>query len=98
MKRRRTFLIGICVILAVALGFSLLAGRFSEDYRQTAAKQLEEAIRRSAVACYGAEGFYPPNMAYLTEHYGIDYDTDRYIVHYELFASNVMPDISVLKK
>jgi len=98
MKNRRAFLLGICVILAVVLGFSLLTGRFSQDYTETAGQQLEEAIRRAAVACYGSEGIYPPNMAYMKEHYGIDYDTDRYIVHYELFASNVMPEISVLKK
>ena len=63
-----------------------------------AGQQLEDALRRAAVACYGAEGYYPPNADYLQTHYGIRYDTDRYLVHYELFASNVIPEISVLKK
>lgn len=63
-----------------------------------AGQQLENALRRAAVACYGAEGCYPPDAAYLQEHYGIHYDAERYIVHYELFASNVMPEISVLEK
>ena len=98
MKRRKGFLIEICVILAVLLGFSMITANFARDYRDTAGQQLEAALRRSAVACYGAEGYYPPDVAYLQTHYGITYDENQFIVHYDLFASNVMPEISVLKK
>ena len=80
------------------LGFSALTAHVSQDYRDVAGQQLEDALRRAAVACYGAEGCYPPDADYLQAHYGIHYDTDRYLVHYEWFASNVMPEISVLKK
>ena len=59
---------------------------------------MEEAIRRSAVACYAAEGIYPPNLGYLTEHYGIQIDETKYTVIYEVFAENLMPDITVLEK
>ena len=76
----------------------MLTAKFSQDYRDAAAQKLEENIRRTAVACYGAEGFYPPDTTYLSEHYGIAYDSEQFIIHYELFASNIMPDITVLKK
>ena len=59
-------------------------------------EQLETALRRSAVACYAAEGIYPPSIEYLQEHYGIQIDEERYTVIYEIFASNLMPDITVL--
>ena len=47
--------------------------------------------------CYAAEGVYPPTLEYMEEHYGIQIDRQRYTVHYEVFASNIMPDITVLE-
>lgn len=59
--------------------------------------QLTDAIRKAAVACYAAEGIYPPTLDYLQEHYGLQIDEDRYVVFYEVFAQNMMPDITVLE-
>lgn len=59
--------------------------------------QLEDALRRTAVTCYASEGFYPPTVAYMQEHYGLQYDMDQYIVHYEIFATNLMPEITVVE-
>lgn len=50
------------------------------------------------MACYAAEGIYPPNLDYLREHYGIQIDETRYMVVYDVFASNLMPDITVLEQ
>ena len=61
-------------------------------------QQLETALRRAAVACYAAEGIYPPTVEYLQEHYGVQIEEERYIVFYEIFANNLMPDITVLEK
>lgn len=61
-------------------------------------KLLEEAVRRCAVACYAAEGFYPSNIDYLQAHYGLQYDEESYIIHYQSEASNLMPDITVLER
>lgn len=71
---------------------SLNSGRSEEDLRQ-----LEETLRRSCVACYAAEGVYPPTVDYLQEHYGVQIDQDRYTVRYSVFAENRMPDITVLE-
>lgn len=71
---------------------NLETGRQNEDRTQ-----LEDAIRRAAVACYAAEGIYPPDLAYLEDHYGIQVDETRYTVDYAVFASNLMPDITVLE-
>jgi len=54
-------------------------------------------ILHSAVACYAAEGIYPPTLEYLEEHYGIQVDREQYTVMYEIFASNLMPDVTVLE-
>lgn len=71
---------------------SLNSGRSEEDLRQ-----LEETLRRSCVACYAAEGVYPPSLDYLKERYGLQIDEERYTVKYSAFAENLMPDITILE-
>ena len=104
MKRRRSGLGALLrglllpVIAAAALLWfaaavdSLDSGRSEEDLRR-----LEETLRRGCVACYAAEGLYPPNLDYLKEHYGLQIDEARYTVYYTAFAENLMPDITVLE-
>ena len=83
--------IGVLLFFSTALN-SLDSGHEAEDQRQ-----LMEALRRGCVACYAAEGVYPPDIAYLQDHYGVQIDTGRYTVHYSVFAENRMPDITVLE-
>ena len=59
-------------------------------------ESLERAVRRSTVQCYALEGFYPESLSYLEEHYGLTYDEDKYVVSYEVSASNLMPSIDVI--
>lgn len=84
-------LIGALVCVSVGVN-NLSAGHGEEDLRQ-----LETALRRACVACYAAEGLYPPDLDYLQEHYGLQIDQERYVVHYDVFAGNLMPDITVLE-
>ena len=85
------------VIVGIVCCF-LLAVQHLEDGRRAEGKaELEDALRRAAVACYAAEGIYPPNLEYMEEHYGIRIDEGRYTVMYVPIASNLMPDITVLE-
>lgn len=86
------------LILALLLWFFTAVGNLSRDSGDEGREQLETALRRAAVACYAAEGVYPPTMEYLSEHYGVQIEEEKYIVFYEIFASNLMPDITVLEK
>jgi len=97
MKKRRISLTPLAA--ALVLTASLLAiSRLDRDRARQDIRQLEQALRRSAAACYALEGAYPPNVDYMCEHYGLTYNKNRYIVHYELFASNFMPDIAVMER
>jgi hypothetical protein len=60
--------------------------------------QAQKIIQKAAVSCYSIEGRYPPDYEYLEKNYGLKIDTDKYAVFYSLFASNIMPDITVLEK
>ena len=99
MKRNIRFgpVLLVPAILAVLLLFTSALSNLQDGRISEGRQQLEDAVRRGAVACYAAEGIYPPNLEYLEEHYGIQVDRERYTVMYEVFASNLMPDITVLE-
>lgn len=86
-------LAALCLVLFIS-SLASVDRQQGEEGRQ----QLETALRRAAVACYAAEGVYPPTVEYLQQHYGVQIEEERYIVFYEIFANNLMPDITVLEK
>ena len=86
----------VIAIIMLLVFLSALSDLSDGNDRQSK-EQLEIALRRSAVACYAAEGMYPDDISYLQEHYGVQIDEERYTVIYDVFASNLMPDITVLE-
>ena len=86
----------IVLVLAAGIWFLTATGTLGDGQKEAGRQQLETALRRAAVACYAAEGIYPPTVQYLTDHYGIQIDREKYHVFYEVFAENLMPDITVL--
>ena len=61
-------------------------------------RMAEQAVRQAAVSCYALEGAYPASYADLKQRSGVAVDEERYIVFYEIFASNIMPDVTVLER
>ena len=98
-KKKRGFagyLLSFLILFAV-LFFSLFCmNAMQRRSEEESLMSLRDAIRRASVQCYAIEGRYPPSVEYLEEHYGIVIDRDRYHVFYDGWASNVMPDITVL--
>ncbi len=79
--------------LALAWGF----GRIGQDLSGQSAAVLKDTVLRAAVQCYAVEGSYPESLDYLEQHYGLQINHDRYIVTYEAFASNLLPQVTVLR-
>ena len=69
-----------------------------EDMEEETAVSIRNAVRESALQCYVVEGVYPENIEYLQENYGLRINTKAYIVAYEAFAENQMPQIKVVKR
>jgi len=82
--------LGLVILLVV-----LLLGQAGERMYAQQLATLENALRRASVTCYALEGRYPDTLDYLTEHYGVVIDDDRFAVSYNVFARNVMPRIEV---
>lgn len=85
-------LVCFACILGVLIGAVNSLGDRDETHR---AEQLRVSTVRAAVACYATEGFYPPELSYLQEHYGLRWNEEKYIIRYDCFSSNIVPDISV---
>ena len=96
-KVLRRGLFPAAILLAAALFLWALGKTGAEQSRQ-GREQLEQTLRRWAVVCYAQEGVYPPDTEYLERHYGVQIDHDRYAVFYEVFAENIMPQITVVEK
>lgn len=85
----------IACMLAAAVTLYAWVGRV-QDRNET--ETVRSAIREAALTCYAVEGAYPDSVDYLREHYRLAYDTERYFVTYDAFASNLIPDIWVTVK
>ena len=57
---------------------------------------LEDSLHRAVVMNYAIEGRYPESIEYIEEQFGIFIDRTRYTVHYRIFASNMLPTITVV--
>lgn len=97
-RRRLSTVLTAVIILIIVLWFFTAISNLGGGQTDEGKQQLETALRRAAVSCYAAEGVYPPTLDYLTEHYGVLINEEKYIVFYEIFANNLMPDITVLEK
>lgn len=100
-EKKRHFLLRQTLTAAAvfcAAVFFLLYGTssLSKTADSSQAESLQRAIVRSAVHCYATEGRYPESLDYLAEHYGISWDAEKYLVDYEIIASNQMPGVTVI--
>ena len=82
-----------CILLLV-----LFSGRVAESARTQQAELLRQAVLRAAVSCYATEGYYPPDLQHIIDHYGVQVDSDAFIVSYDAYADNLLPDIRVLER
>jgi len=104
MKRKKQIrgyikaLTAIVVIAAICISFNFALNEVENSYGAEGSIKLEEALRKGAITCYSVEGVYPPSIDYLKENYGIQVDEENYTVFYEVFASNLMPEITVIER
>ena len=91
-------LVTAALVLVLVLWFFTTLGNIGADRSEEGRQQLERALRRAALACYATEGFYPPTLEYMQDHYGVQINEELYIVHYMVEAENMMPDITVLER
>ena len=59
---------------------------------------VQRSVENGITLCYSIEGAYPESLEYLVDSYGVSYDSNHYIVHYDCFAANIRPTVTVLER
>ena len=67
-------------------------------YDENQLESIEENIRKAVITCYSIEGYYPSDINYLKDNYGLVIDESKVNVFYQAIASNIFPDIMVSRK
>jgi uncharacterized protein (DUF4213/DUF364 family) len=100
IKKQTVFILVLSLVLIAAIIASVSYGMktAAAQNEAEATRTLEDSIKRAAISCYAIEGCYPPTLDYLRENYGVYIDDEKYMVYYDVFASNLMPDITVLER
>ncbi len=90
----------ISLLVLLVLMLVLVDGleNFGGNATEVNVERVEDAIRRAAVQCYATEGSYPPDVYYLSEHYGLILNEELYFYHFEVLGANIMPQIGVYKR
>ena len=89
-----TALVFVVILTVILLGLK----NTNQAIRGNGLRVAKEAVMRAAVSCYALEGSYPESYAYLKENYAVNVNEALYIVDYTVFASNIMPDITVIER
>ena len=80
------------------------AGRLLNDYLAACGLSREDVYIANILKCRPPQNRDPLPaeedccIAYLEQHYGIRTDPARYTIFYDIFAENLMPDITVVSK
>jgi len=82
------------VVVAVFLVFIGL-GNLSSTQSDKQLEIARDAIMRAAIQCYALESQFPSSLQYLVDNYGLMLDEDKFIFHYRVIGSNMVPEIHV---
>jgi hypothetical protein len=89
--------LGLLLFVAVAAWMVRGVREAAEVSSREGLRITEEAVRRAVVSCYALEGVYPATFEDLKAKSGLVIDAGKYAVFYDVFASNIMPDITVME-
>lgn len=99
LKRSYTgIIITVVLFLAVMVCFMVGLSKAESSSREQNLEAVKQSVENGVSLCYSIEGAYPESLDYLISGYGVSYNHDKYIVHYDCFASNVRPIITVIEK
>ncbi len=90
--------LGLVVFVLVAVLIIQGIGRASSVSDREELELARRALRQAAVSCYAMEGAYPASYEELKARTGLAIDEEKYAVFYEVFASNIMPEITVTER
>jgi len=91
----RTLTVTLVLLALLICGAVWLLNYVEETSEEAQVTLVKNAVRNAVLTCYAVEGSYPQSIEYLIENYGLAYDSERFLITYDAFASNIFPDIRV---
>lgn len=95
VKRNRRDIMLAVLMAALLMCIVMLVSQVDTANSGAQTQFVQDAVRNAALTCYAVEGTYPSDLSYLREYYGLAYDESRYMVYYDAFGDNVVPEIYV---
>lgn len=95
-SKRRSNYLSYMIAPIVLLIFYLLINTVSSTTVSKQEESLRRAINRDIIHCYALEGYYPPSLDYLEEHYALTYNKDLFIIDYHPLGANIKPEYTIL--
>ena len=91
-------ILGLAAFAAAAALVLQGVGRASSVSDREELELAGRAVRQAAVSCYALDGAYPATYQDLKDRCAIAVNEEKYTVFYEIFASNIMPEITVTER
>jgi len=91
-------LIPMIFLVAVLIIFVFAADEVGSKQSEQESEILSKALDRTITQCYALEGSYPVSLTYLTEHYGLTYDSEAYFIDYQYIGSNLRPNVTIIER
>ncbi len=105
MKKRKyqsksgwvSLILGLLVFAAVAVWMVRGVREAAEVSDREGLRMAQEAVNRAVTGCYALDGVYPASYQDLKAKSGLAIDEEKYAVFYDIFASNIRPDVTVIE-
>lgn len=94
----RNVLISIALFLAIFGFFSYGIVSVQKDMEKNEMETLQSAVTRDITRCYAQEGTYPESLAYLKKHYGLTYDSSKYLWITSHWAPILCLTVTIIRK
>jgi hypothetical protein len=85
----------IAAVIALVILIYIGLGNLGTTQQEKQLSIARDAVIKAAVQCYALESQFPTSLQYLVENYGLTLDEDKFIYHYSVIGSNMVPNIQV---
>ncbi len=96
MKSKSKISLMITIILFIVLIFQIQNIALLTKKQQQI--NLEKALSRDIIECYALEGYYPPDLNYIEEHYGLSYNKSEFFIDYQIEGENIKPTFTIIER
>lgn len=97
LNQINTFFTTLFLVLVLLIAVPSIIN-YDEKSDELNVETIQDTVIKYIIQCYASEGSYPKDLYYLEENYGLILDEEKYTYVYEVFASNVMPEVKVYIK